>query len=161
MRALDSRENALDDFILAPNKIEDEVIEEISYDAMPTTNAGECQMTIEEETPKGMRVSRHAMLNQCGSLLARSNNVINSHKSKKHFLQRIAVINVGDSMPLLHPEAMMFPSMFWKSSPNNGSFIGAIPSCLLSASQSIHGFASIKQHAENRLTFPFSLTSTN
>ena len=48
LRALDSREDALNDFILAPNEIEDEVIEETRYDAMPTINAGECQMTIEE-----------------------------------------------------------------------------------------------------------------
>jgi hypothetical protein len=63
------------------------------------------------------------------------------------------------SIPLLYPEAMVFPSIFWKME-THGAIVGAIPSGLLVKS-SIHGFDSMTNHSRCRLRDPGCATSTN
>ena len=43
----------------------------------------------------------------------------------------------SDSVPFVYPEAILFPSIFWKDT-DNGSMIGAIPSALLASEFECH-----------------------
>ena len=54
----------------------------------------------------------------------------------------------------------MFPSIFWSMIDNDGSICGAIPSGLLTKSNS-HGFSSMKNHITCRISLPGTATSTN
>ena len=99
-------------------------------------------------------------MNQCGSLLNRNDRDIIGYRSQKYFLQRIASVTDGATLPLVYPEGMLFPSIFWSMVPNNGSLFGAIPSGLL-VNACCCGFASMKSHVRSRLTLPGSSTSTN
>ena len=101
----------LDEFVVT-SEITDISKEDIIPESLPTTNAGEVAFTIEEEIPKGMYIGNHVILNQCGSLLSRKDSTIEWYKYQKHFLQRIVSTSSGTSIPLLYPEAMLFPSIF-------------------------------------------------
>lgn len=50
-------------------------------------------------------------------------------------------------MPLVYPEAMLFPSMFYKDIPD-GSMLGAIPLALLADDFTCKrmGFAGVRDH---------------
>ena len=52
-----------------------------------------------------------------------------------------------ESVPLVYPEAMLYPSLFWKDD-QEGSMFGALPSALLAASSECSrlGFAGIEDH---------------
>ena len=56
-----------------------------SENFVPTTNAGEFELKIEEVLQKCHYVSGHVIMNQCGSLLTRKNHRINGFKSQKCF----------------------------------------------------------------------------
>ena len=128
--------------------------------AMPTTNSAESAFQIEEMAAIGMRVSGHVILNQACALLSRRDKSIKGYRYQKHFVQRIAATSVGKSIPLLYPEAMLFPSIFYKMN-ENGSLVGALPSSLVSTSKSCNGFASPLSHIRNRLTLSGTSTGTN
>ncbi|KAF4750795.1 hypothetical protein FOZ62_017765, partial [Perkinsus olseni] len=68
----------------------------------------------------------------------------------------------GASIPLLYPEGMLFPSIFWKSL-TDGTVIGALPHCLWTAPAACKkaGFATLSEHVKTRLTDPTLLTSTD
>ena len=106
-------------------------------------------------------MSGHVILNQCGSLLTRANHRIEGFSMQKNFLQSIASTKVGESLPLLFPEGMLFPSIFYKMIEKDGSICGAIPCSLFTGIKSDHGFASIQDHVKSRLTNPSSTTSTS
>ena len=72
-------------------------------------------------------VSGHSILNQVGSLLDRSKHRIRSTISQKHFIQGLASVIPGQPIPLLYPEAMMFPSIFWKATEQSCAILGALP----------------------------------
>ena len=149
--------------VISKNYLDDDSLDEDEdiVDIIPTTNIVESGITISTYQENEKYISGHVILNQCGSLLSRSDNHIISYKSQKHFLQRLASTLEGETIPLLYPEAMMFPSIFWKLFDSNKSFPGALPSSLLSTPISSDGFASIKSHIDNRLTSIFTSTSTN
>ena len=68
----------------------------------------------------------------------------------------------GVSIPLLYPEAMLFPTIFWKQN-EDGSFPGAIPSFLFgnSTENAKYGFAGLHQLLQSRITNGSHLTSTS
>ena len=107
-----------------------------------------------------MRVNGHVIMNQCGSLLNRNEKDIIGYLHQKHFLQRIASIQHDKTVPLLYPESMLFPSIFWSMVPKCGAIFGSIPSGLLVKS-SRNRFSSMKSHVRCRLGNPGSSTSTN
>ena len=76
-------------------------------------------------------------------------------------MQRISATSIGTSIPLLYPDAMIFPSIFWKSIDSNGSIAGALPASLLSENITQYGFESIPQHVRSRLTSSSSTTATD
>jgi len=60
----------------------------------------------------------------------------------------------GISIPLVYPEAMLFPSLFWKDDGVGESILGSMPAALLMHSHflSQYGFASLVLHWRSRLT---------
>ncbi len=78
------------------------------------------------------------------------------------FLERLVCTSEGHSVPLVYPEGMMFPSIFWKDTINS-LLIGAIPSSLLTDSRQcrIHGFASVTDHLRSRIKNLSLRTSTD
>jgi hypothetical protein len=79
--------------------------------SMPTTNAGECTLEVEEVVVgSGQRVQGHVILNQAFTLLSRQDKTIRGYSGQKHFLQKLAAVDNGKCIPLLYSEAMMYLS---------------------------------------------------
>ena len=124
-----------------------------------STNTGEFILEVEgdEMGRKGVlndiTINGHVLLDQCGCLLTRKKHMVKGNKKEKFFLQKLCATSTGTSVPLVYPEATLFPSIFWKSSKDSTSILGAIPSSLLSEeSAKSFGFASIPEHVRSRLT---------
>ena len=128
---------------------------------MPSTNSGDIAFNVEDKFNSFQNVDGHVILNQCGSLLSRKDSHLHGYRTQKHFLQRIASTVDNECVPLLYPEAMLFPSIFWSLCSKYGSYPGAIPASLLVRSASTEGFASMSNHVRTRLTSLFSTCSTN
>ena len=123
-------EDNIDDFVVVPDD-DDIPSDEVFPEYFPTTYAGDRAYVVKEDVQHGQYVSGHVIMNQCGSLLNREHKGIIGSKYQKYYLQRIASTICGDSIPLLFPEAMIFPSIFWSMVDKNGSIFGAIPSTFL------------------------------
>ena len=137
-----------------------------SKNLFESTNAGEHAITVEEDNiNKGINeditISGHVIMNQCGSLLTRKTHQIKGNRQQSFFIQKLCSTSKGSSIPLVYPEGLLFPSIFWKTARDNCSIVGAIPYPLLSQEITGFGFQSIPQHIRARLTLPFSTTSTN
>jgi hypothetical protein len=92
---------------------------------MPTTNTGECALEVEEVVVgSGQRVQGHVILNQSCTLLSRQDKTIMGYSGQKHFLQKLSAVDNGKCIPLLYPEAMVFPSLFYKMLNECGSLLG-------------------------------------
>ena len=78
-----------------------------------------------------------------------------------HHIQKFVSTVLGEYVPLLYLEAMMFPSIHWKAAGDKCSIVGAIPSSLMNDSIKQDGFATIQQHIRTRLTCPSTTTSTD
>jgi hypothetical protein len=140
-----------DDFVTS-NEAPDTDSNEFEYDSIPTTNAGEYAYEIEEEVPNDrVHVSGHVVLNQNGTVLTRKKHQISGSSLHKFFLQKICSTSVGTSIPILYPESMLFPSIFYHMS-EDGAMSGAIPSPLLTENINQFGFESVPQHIRSRLT---------
>jgi hypothetical protein len=113
------------------------------------------QKIIEHDVLNQNRVSGHVILNQCGSLLSRRNHDIRGSSKHKFFLQKIHATSDGESIPLLYPESMIFPSIFPFCDPDGIPSLGCIPAPLLSSNIQKYGFESIPQHTRTRITVPF------
>ena len=162
-----------DDFLTStydpdiPNtELNDNDEDAFNFDPIPTTNAGEFAYEVSDEMIKSgtfgdMVISGHVLLNQCGTLLTRKKYQIKGSSRHKFFLQRICATTIGSSIPLLYPEAMIFPSIHWKMADTSGSIAGAIPAPLLTESIKRYGFQSIQQHVRSRLTSSSCATSTD
>ena len=66
-----------------------------------------------------------------------------------------------DSIPLIYPEGILFPSIFHAMVPDYGSICGSIPSFLFNGIKSIHVFSHMHDHVKSRLTSVSIATSTN
>ena len=131
-------------------------------DVIPTTDSSEQALFIENETSNNNPlVHGHVILNQACTLLSRHDKQIRSYKNQKKFIQRIASTNTGSSIPLLYPEAMLFPSKFWFLDVQSCSFVGALPVGLLCHAHSFCGFEKPLGHIRTRTTSIISNTSSN
>ena len=148
-----------EDFVVTadePDSYHEENHEFFPTDTIPTTDTGEkAQTIIEANALNQNRVSGHVILNQCGSLLSRCNHDIKGSSKHKFFLQKIHATSDGESIPLLYPESMLFPSIFPFCDPDGIPSLGCIPAPLLSSTIQKYGFESIPQHTRTRLTVPF------
>ncbi len=143
---------------------DDDDDEDDFYPSIPTTNAGEYCYDIENEDKRHLNqvfIEGHVILNQCGTILSRKRHQIKGANVQKAFLQRIASTSIGVSSSLMYPEAMLFPSIFYKSVESDGAIVGALPAALLTQNISKLGFASLPQHCRTRLTSPLCATSSN
>ena len=129
---------------------------------IPTTNTlMKPKKVISENDNWLMRTNGHVLLNQTGKLLTRKNRNMNTNKYQKSFVQSIAATVNGNCIPLLYPEGMLFPSIFWKTL-NDGSIIGATPSCIMNQENAnTRDFALHRDSYRARLTSPGTQTSTN
>lgn len=83
---------------------------------IPTTNSGEVAFLVNEETKYGgslgnCKRSGHVVLNQVGTLLTRNKHQIKGSSTHHYFIHRIHATSDGSSIPLMHPEGILFPSM--------------------------------------------------
>ena len=119
-------------------------------------------MYLSEETKKTF-VGCHVILNNCGMLLARRGYKLKGSKLQQRFMQCIVARSVSKSVPLLYPEALLFPSIFWKENNFDSAPLGAIPCCLLANDSKLskNGFASLLDHFRSRITNSDLLTSTD
>ena len=135
-------------------------------DQVPTTDAGIYPFNVTETSEtsgalKDIIVTGNVLLNQCGTLLTRNSHQIKGSSRGKFLMQKICASTIGTSVPLLQPEASLFPSIFWKMVPNDGVIAGAIPTPLLSEKCAQYGFQSLPQHLRSRLTNSGSTSSTD
>jgi len=135
-------------------------------DLLPTTHAGEAAYEIDDANNlsgcfNNVTISGHVLLNQVGTLLTRQRTQIKGSSRHHNMLQRLCANNIGSSIPINQPEAMLFPSTFWKMVPNEHVVLGAIPAALLSESITKYGFQSLPAHVRTRLLSPFAQTSTD
>jgi hypothetical protein len=102
------------------------------------------------------------VLNGVGSCLIWRNQPISHRRYQLAFLERLVCTSKGHSVPLVYPEEMLFPSIFWKDTIDS-SLIGAIPSFLLTDSWQCrkHEFASVMDHLRSRIKNPSLRTSTD
>ncbi len=77
-------------------------------------------------------------------------------------MERIVANTAGYTVPLLYPEAMLFPSLFWKDS-TDGGIIGSIPCGLLGDDAFLrsYGFAGVPKHMRCRVKNTSLLSSTD
>ena len=101
-------------------------------------------------------ISGCCILNNVGSLLARKGSKLRGSMNEKFFLQRIASTTPGRVVPLVYPEAMLFPSLFWKDAKDDGAMLGAIPCGLMGHDATLRrfGIAGLHSHMYSRLTNP-------
>jgi hypothetical protein len=155
----DELDDNFGDFLIhtdEPDAYHEEDHEYFPPDTIPTTDTGEmAQKIIEHDVLNQNRVSGHVILNQCGSLLSRRNHDIRGSSKHKFFLQKIHATSDGESIPLLYPESMIFPSIFPFCDPDGIPSLGCIPAPLLSSNIQKYGFESIPQHTRTRITVPF------
>jgi predicted GIY-YIG superfamily endonuclease len=129
----------------------------------------EVPMTVEGVEPMIIRdntasISGCVILNNMGSLLARRDTKLRGTRRQQNFLQRIVSTTPGNSVPLVYPEAMLFPSIFWKDDgAGDAAILGAVPCGFLAHDATLkkHGVASIQSHVRARITNTALATSTN
>ena len=122
----------------------------------------------DEEEPLLVRgdpssMSGCCILNNMGSLLVRRGSKLRGSMNQRFFLQRIVATTPGQTVPLVYPEAMLFPSLFWKEAGDGGAILGAMPCGLLAHDATLqkYGVASMQSHLYARLTNPTLGTSTD
>lgn len=128
---------------------------------IPTTNAAKKVMkTVLKE--RKSKFGLHVLLNEHCNLLVRRGSQLKPSRAAKGFLERIVATSDGESIPLLYPESMIFPSIFWKQNAD-GSYPGALPVGLWTTSSEAHkqGFAGIPEHMRCRIKNSSLLCSTD
>ena len=125
----------------------------------PTTNIGHEPMAV-----CGDRhiVGSHVIFNKHGRLLVRENTKLEGTRRQRNFLQKLICNGGRGTVPLVYPEGMIYPSIFWDSRPD-GSILGSIPSALLCDNSTLkgHGFATLHEHMRTRVMDASLLTSTD
>ena len=103
------------------------------------------------------------VLNNVGSLLARKRSKGKPSLNFRHFMERIVATTPGKSVPLVFPEGMLFPSLFWKDDDTEGSILGAMPCGALAHSNTLgkFGIADLTTQIRSRMTNPALGTSTD
>ena len=108
------------------------------------------------------QVPCHIVLNQCGTLLVRDRHELRGGKKEQFFLQKL-VSSSTTTIPLLYPEGMLFPSIFYSAAKDGYSIVGAMPSAILGQQGNIsaNGFANLREHSRTRYTMYSSLAGVD
>jgi hypothetical protein len=125
----------------------------------PTTNAG--RFPVHAETDHHT-IGMHVIFNKHGHVLVRKNRKLLQNRAQQHFIQGLVATRANTTIPLVFPDAMIFPSIFWNSCLD-GSMIGSIPSALLLDDRTMRclGVASLHDHYQSRIMDTSLLTSTD
>jgi predicted GIY-YIG superfamily endonuclease len=128
-------------------------------DGFLTTNAGRTAYDV--VSGSGI-VPGHVILNNCGSCLIRRNYQLKGTRYQQAFLQQIVSTTKGHAVPLVFPEAMVLPSIFWRDT-TDGSLVGALPAAVMASKNEcrVFGIASMEEHIKSRLTNPSLRCSTD
>ena len=96
-------------------------------------------------------INSNVILNGYCNLLNRPRNPMRFPKKVWRFLQNFVSNCPSDTIPLIYPEAMLFPAVFYFD--ENNSIFGALPHTLIAPKQLTNRFkfADIEQHIRNRL----------
>jgi hypothetical protein len=133
-------------------------------DPVPTTNSGRTPIfsDLVSETYKNASMSNHVLLNNYGHMLIRRNVKLQGSMKQRHFLQRLVSAFPGRSIPLVYPEGMLFPDIFYADDGEN-NILGAIPAVLLHDPSwlSRNGFQSLESHFKSRLSNANLMTAGN
>ena len=108
-----------------------------------------------ERKEDAFKLPLHILLNsQCNLLYRRNGNPISLSLKEKRFLEIISAVSTS-ALPLIQPEALLFPSIFWCQA-SSGSFPGAIPTALYNSSKYNKqlGFAGLDDMLRTRLNEP-------
>lgn len=161
--------NNVNDFVIDPfvDGEDDEALQKADSDDehldIPTTLAGE-KGTDYHLTSKYPNNRIHAMvvINGEGGCLLRRGTILDPTLKEKGFLQRIMATHEG-SIPLLYPEAMLFPSIFWYELPHDGGIMGALPGALWTDERRAgkFNFAGVESHIRSRIKNNRLLCSTD
>ena len=138
--------------------------EEINDALFFGTDASKCAITLESHDTVDEKHSLplHILLNsECNLLHRRSPNVINVAARHKRLLENITAASPNSSIPLVQPEAMLFPAIFWSQRPD-GCYDGAIPTALFNRAifNRQLGFAGIEEMLRTRLKNGSSLCAS-
>lgn len=104
-------------------------------------------------TLKGaQKIHAYVLINSFGKCLIRRGRRLMGNKVECGFLQRILATH-GDSIPLLYPEGMLFPSIFWKAAIRDQSLFGALPGSLFTDNHhaALFNLAGASKHFQARL----------
>ena len=130
---------------------------------IPMTTAGKkgADLTLKAKE-RNDTIHLMVVINAEGGCLIRRGKVLQHTLKEKGFLQRILATH-GESIPLLFPEAMMFPSIFWLQLPGDLAPMGSLPSSLWTDEKraSKFNFAGVVSHIQSRVKNNQLLCSTD
>jgi len=120
---------------------------------IPETSAGNQPLETYEPNGETFVTGAHALMNGAATLLARKGHRINFSKRQRHYIERMVSTTTGKSVPLLYPEAALFPSCFYLDDEGCGSTLGAIPAGLMTDTKHLqrHGFAPLTDQLRSRM----------
>ena len=126
-----------------------------------STHAGDLPIAVEQGL-KGERVDGHVIFNQVGGCVSRHNGSISGTSRQKHWIQSLCSSVSGHSIPLMQPEAALFPRHFYIASTlDRRSTLGARPLACMTSSTYAYGIESALGHARQRMTDPTSSVGTD
>ena len=107
-------------------------------------------------------ISLHVLFNKHGHLLVRRRRKLTMSKRNESFFQRIVAMNKTRTIPMVYPEALLFPDCFYLGI-EDGSILGAFPTPLWNDDYTLKKFriASLIDHARVRTRDPSLLCSTD
>ena len=118
------------------------------------TSSGDTLLEV-EDMPNMDCVSGHVhvIMNQVSSCTIRSNKRISGTHRDKFFVQNLCSSTPGKIVPLVYPEAMMFPSIFYAESKQDPqSILGATPLWAVSQGCTKFGFPDPSETTRSRIT---------
>ena len=101
------------------------------------------------------------LLNKCGTMLVRRDNQLQSSRRERNVIEKVVARKDLGTVPLVHLEGILFPSIFWSLSHSvDGGILGSMPTSLFCQNKTRKrvGIASMADHAKTRLK---SIGSTN
>ena len=137
--------------------------EDVVPATFPTTDVGEYAFEIEQHNASdkyATLVNARVIINQMGACLSRRKDHIRGWKTHRNFVEKLASVIPGQTIPAAYLEGMIFTSIFYKQVAGDGAIVGSLPTCLY-VERSTNGFASINEHLQSCITSASSTTGTS
>uniref|UniRef100_UPI00358E8AEA uncharacterized protein n=1 Tax=Myxine glutinosa TaxID=7769 RepID=UPI00358E8AEA len=124
-----------------------------------TTSSTLVPLYMSETSHATLSTLGHFVLNDYLRVMTRASYARKPAVATQQVLQHICAVTPGDTIPLLYPEGVLFPTIFWSSVGQ--SIIGALPSALYTKLERRHGgqTATLQDHMCVRLRDNSLLTS--